>query len=334
MSEPFKLPEWPYDHRFGSDIEAQAHLLPQENMLMLGYLRNKYARVWRTGKTWLACFEGGHREGKSWAAQLIAAILDKTFLADRPNRIVHGHQAFMEKVREIDAKKIYGAVIICDEAGAVGNFSSAEWQKEWMAAINSVMQILGYLHLIILFIAPDKAFIDSKTRRMFHDLHKVSRPNNDYSVVKPYHLRWNQMKKKYDEVSPSIKIGNARMKLRSFRIRHYPKELGEAYQLLEEVRKPQMLDALDKKATASQAQHARRTFDYDALAVVVYEDVKKNGAGSLYQTKRSKTRAIGDSPTIDKAMVKMKLGVPVDGAQYIKSVVENRFEAERKKAVV
>jgi hypothetical protein len=275
---------------------------------------------------WLACFEGQNRSGKSYAATLFGAILDKTFLDDLPNRIVHGHQAFIEKVKDIDAKKIYGAAIVCDEAGVVGNFSSAEWQKEWMAAINSVMQMFGYLHLVVLFIAPDKSFIDSKTRRMFHTIHRVSRADNDYSTVKPHQLRWNQMKKKWDEVNPIIRIGNIRIKMKHMRIRHYPKDLGARYQALEQERKPAMLQNLGQRATASQVQQARRTFDNEALAEVVYKDIIEHTTEkSKYETKRSKP----ENRTVDAVMVKVSLGLPMDNARYVKSLVETRLEKEK-----
>jgi len=264
-----------------------------------------------------------HNSGKSYTACLFATILDRTFYDDMENRVVHGHQAFIDKVKEMDAKKIRGGVIICDEAGVVGNFSSAEWQKEWMAAINSVMQMFGYLRLIVLFIAPDKSFIDSKTRKMFHTLHKVSRTNTQCAIVKPYVLRWNQYKKRYDEVSQVIRIGNSRIKLKRIFIKHYPKELGERYRAIEQSRKPDMLQDLGRRAVASKVQHARKTFDNEALADEIYKNP------TAYETRRSKSRAPGDPLIIDHVLVRVKFGVPVDNAKYIKSLVETRDEKER-----
>jgi hypothetical protein len=314
MAYEFILPEWDYQHSFGSTMEPSLHLLPQQTMLALGYLRNKRARVWRTKKSWLACFEGAHREGKSWAATLFAAILDDTFTDDMNGRIVHGHEAFIAKVKEFEARHIFGGVIICDEAGVLGNFSSSEWQKEWMAAINGIMQSFGYLHPIILFIAPDRSMIDSKTRRMFHTLHRVSRANNEFSVVKPHQLRWNQMRKKWDEISPVIKIGNVRIKMKHLRIRHYPKELGEKYKAIEQERKPIMLANLSQRVSTSKIQEAKKTYDVEALTNTVLERYHE------FETKRSKP----DNVILDYVKIKIKLGVPADYARYLKDSVEKK----------
>lgn len=316
MSNDFTMPSWNYNHKFGSNTVEETKMFDQSTMLALGYLRNKRARVWRTKKSWIASFEGGHREGKSFAAQLFGAILDDTFLKDLDGRIVHGHKMFKDKVKEFDAKKIYGGVIVADEAGVVGNFSSAEWQKEWMAAINSIMQMFGYLHPIILFIAPDRAFIDPKTRRMFHTLHRVSRPNNEYSVIKSYNLKWNQMKHKWDEINPVIRIGNTKIKMKHLIIRNYPQDLAKRYQELEQIRKPIMLEDLDQRITASQITEAKKTYDNDALADVVYNELFK------YISKRSKP----GHTIVDPVLVKVGLGVPMDNAKYIKTLVERKCQ--------
>lgn len=309
--------KWEYDHEFGSDMDEETSILPLSNMLALAYLRNKRARVWRTKKSWLASFEGGHREGKSFAATLFGCILDKTFEADMDNRIVHGHQMFIAKIKEFDEKKIYGGVVIADEAGVVGNFSSAEWQTQWMAAINSIFQMFGYLHPIILFIAPDKSFIDSKIRRMFHTLHRVSRPNNEYSIIKPHQLRWNQMKHKWMEISPVIKIGNTRYKMKHLILKHYPKDIGARYQAIEQFRKPLMLENLDQRVRASHIHEAKKTYDNKALAEQVFKDYKE------YQSKRSKP----DNVILDVDLIKVGLGIPMPLARWIKSDVERKFGA-------
>ena len=309
------LVDWEFKHQFGSEEEPVLHLLPQSTMLALAYLRNKRARIWRTKMSWLACFEGAHRSGKSFAATLFASILDSTFTDDMDGRIVHGHEAFIAKIKEFDAKKIYGGAIVCDEAGVVGNFSSAEWQKEWMAAINSVMQMFGYLHPVILFIAPDRTMIDSKTRRMFHTLHRVSRANNEYSVIKPHQLRWNQMRKKWDEVSPVIKIGNKKIKMKHLKIRNYPKELGERYQEIEKKRKPLMLENLGQRVIASKITEAKKSYDVKALAETVFNNYKE------YELRKSKP----DNILLDHVKIKIKLGIPVDYARFLKDAVERRF---------
>jgi hypothetical protein len=317
----FELPTWRYNRALASVVEEERLPLPQSQLLAIAYLRSIDYRVHELKKSWLASFEGGHREGKSVAACTMACMLDKTFEAELEDRIIHGHEHFMRKIKEFDTKKIYGGVVIADEAGTVGNFSSAEWQTQWMAAITSVFQMFGYLHPVILFIAPDRSFIESKTRKMFHAHFRVSRPNNKYSVVKPFSLRWNQMKHKWTEVHPVIRIGNNRIKMRDFHLSLPPKEILERYQSLEQTRKPIMLENLDQRIKASHIIDAKRSFDNNALADAVFKDISK------YETKRSKS----DNRIIDPVLIKVGMGVPMDNAKYIKTLVERRFEEMKPK---
>ncbi len=130
---------------------------PADDGSFCDYIRSRIKK----NKNFLACITGQTGSGKSYSALRIAQLLDKDF---NISRVCFNPKGFMGVLNAQGLRK--GNVLVFDEAGV--GMSSRNWQSLSNKLLNYCLQTFRHMNLIVLFTAPDFAFVDSATRRLFH----------------------------------------------------------------------------------------------------------------------------------------------------------------------
>ena len=216
--------------------------IPTPNVLGILVLKQLYQRVHRLKKSLIIHIDGQHRSSKSTTACLIGTILDRTFIPNFNKRVVHTSEALIAAISEIEQKKIHGAVIICDEAGA--NLNNMKYFENVAQAISESVQVLGYLRVVIIFVSPMRGFILSSLRQMTHLYFHTRRGSNDYSICQMYALKYDPFHEKNYKQRPVVRLFGSRIIVPSLKIYKPPAWLLEKYQALEQERKPILLESL------------------------------------------------------------------------------------------
>lgn len=309
----FKIPEWKrtayaFDYK-GPQIPKLG--LTTNQLIFIAWLKQLHRRVWQTGKTLIAHADGEHRSWKSIKIAELGVLLDSTFLPNFNNRVVHTPKDFLDEVQRINDNKIYGAFIQVDEAGA--SINKQDYYEEFAKAINESIQILGYLHVIIVFVSPIRGFILSSLQKMTNLYLHFERNSNEYCYVIPYNLKYNSIKKAEFPKHPKIRLFGMKYKLMKLKWGTAPAFIVQKYQELELLRKPPLLAKMREKGLESEIREKKR--DIEQLIELVVQNPND------YASKSSTS----ENPIMDRFRIKGKLQISTGDATYIKSEAEDRL---------
>lgn len=220
--------------RFHSPINENPFYFkkPNNQGIAEAYLRDIYKRVHNKKFSYLATFTGTHRVGKSLCAVAFGDLLDPTFLPNMEERVVYTPQEFSGAIQTLVDKKVYGGVVVWDEANL--GLSSRDWYTQANKHINFTVQAFGFMRPIVFFVTQDVTFLDSQPRKLFHGFIEVDRTNNKYSSIRPFQVNINKRSGKMFFPSPRLGIGRKGkgriIKIKIIRLMKPPKELIKRYE--------------------------------------------------------------------------------------------------------
>lgn len=268
--------------------------------------------------------EGRHRSGKSiFGAVDLAMIFDKTYLPAMKTRIVQDANQLLELIKFLRDNRVSNPVIIVDEAGA--SLSSLDWYERIQKAVIKTMQVIGFLHPIIVFIAPVNDQIASGLRKMSHLFIKVSRKSKKFARIMPYNVSYDSRSRKYYYPRPRIKIFGTTYTVAGIKISMPPKELAQMYQDIEEERKPVMLEDIKEEAQMADIKKQKQIFDYDKTANFVASNL------SRYETRRTAKHTLDPNREIkiDWEMVQHDFKCTQSQAKVVKREAEDLLAKKR-----
>lgn len=311
------IPKWKASSFMDAHHEGNKYF-SQPELLALAYLKGERDHVVKQGFSKLSSFDGRHRSGKSVTAALFAHLWDPTFWDNFEQRIVRDHKDFIDVMEDVNKKKIHGSVTMVDEAGV--SMSSADWYERWLKTITKMVQMFGYLHPIVFFVAPVKDFVDSRLRKMFHNYYKVDRYNMKESVITPYNLKYNTVYNKHFYKKPIIRLGNQQITLKRLIIGKPPPRLLDRYIELENHRKDQMFTKFIDEVKKEETRDQKKEVDIEKVVDHVMQNIK------LFEARGSKPT----EPKLDVNLIEFSLKVPHRQAKFVKLTAERRIEAQLK----
>lgn len=257
---------WIYDKELETSVANRAAILA------LAYFKNIRRHVVKLGFTNLTSVDGRHRSGKSLAAILISYLLDPTFFPNFDKRVVSNPEEYINAVISIRDKNIKGACIVVDEAGV--SMASADFYEDFMKTITKMIQMYGYLCIQTFFCAPNKDFVDSRIRKMFHNYYRVERFSNEYCVIFPYSLKYSSMFRKWKHKAPIINFQGEKIVLNRIKIMKPPEFLIKKYKEFSDAHKDKMLNDFMMELHNQKMQAARRIVNIEDLLKNVINDPK------------------------------------------------------------
>lgn len=131
---------------------------------------------------------GKTRSGKSYSAMRLGELWDYGKFGIR--NVCWSVQQFAELLQNGKLKD--GDVILIDEAGI--GIASRAWYEQENKLFTEVMQLYGYLHLVVIFTTPAKKYIDNHARSLFdYQLEPVMKDTKKKVVkLKLLKLQYNQ----------------------------------------------------------------------------------------------------------------------------------------------
>lgn len=285
----------------------------EDELLGFGYFASIRRRVVVNNKTFLCACDGAHRSGKTRNTAAASCFIDPTFFKDMHRRFIFEPEELYKGIDYLQEKEIRGGIHIVDEAGAT--LAASEWYEDFSKAISEMFQIIGYLNPIVYFIAPIRDFQLSSIRKMQHAYWKFSRPNNDFTYLKPYELSYSSTYKKTFNMSPVIVIEGVQKHINRIRMDMPPKDLTEAYDLIEVPRKDQMKEAFGERIKQGKAREVKIKKDPKAIVDFIVENYKANES---YLNKRSEVGNI----SLDTEYLRYKFDLPMSIAKGVKKDAE------------
>jgi len=292
--------------------------LSTPELLTLSYLKHTRDHVVRNGFSYLGSFAGRHRSGKSIAATTFGYLWDTTFYKNMESRFVQDHKEFIDVIDGFASQNLKGGVIVVDEAGV--SMASSDWYEVWMKSVAKMVQMFGYLHPIVLFVAPMKDFVDSRLRKMFHAYYELDRYNNNYSVISPYEMKYSTIRSKYYHKKPIITINNQEIQLRRIMWGKPPQHILDRYANIEQSRKPELLENFKADISRSEVKDQKKEVDLDKTIGFVVKNYK------LYESKRSKP----DDVILDENKIEFGHRIPQRMAKYIKGEAQRQIQLKYK----
>ena len=311
---------------FDASAEPYAELpLSRDTLLFYVIMNDFYKRLHSLKMSLFITMDGVHRSGKSVFAYFMAKLLDPTFEENPKARYVKNPEQMLRLIREIKERKIKGAVILVDEAGA--SLNSAEWYDEMMRALVKTFTVIGYLNPCILFIAPVKDMFISSARKMSHYHMRFDRTSSMSSRADIYKVIYSSLRQKYFHKHPIIHMFHMKTKLCGIRIGKPPKWLLDEYAALEQENKPVLLDEIENDALAAKGrreakEQRRQKYDVEQIADDVLANMEK------YESKRSRQGKHGFMLSSALIMVRKKL--PAEIARAVKEIAEGKYYELRK----
>ena len=308
--------DWEADYRHEQTTQNLYGDFSMQEALALAYLNATRRQVTVAGLTNLTSFDGRHRSGKSIAALTLAYLWDPTFWTFFEQRLIREPSDFMDALENIEKEKIKNPVIQVDEAGV--SMSSSEWYERWMKTLSKTVQMFGYLHPTVFFVAPIKDFVDSRLRKMFHSYYAVSRFTTDYSVILPYNMHYSTIKNKWYYKKPTVKYAGQNIRLDKLKIGLPPLFIVERYQEYEKGTKAKMLEDFISEMRKDEASDVKEEKDLNKIIQYVADNYE------LYQTKFSKP----DNITLDKTIIQYSFKLSTNESQYVKIQAERTLKAK------
>ncbi len=307
---------WEANSFMGVDYETESAFthLTQEELIGLAYLKHTRDFVIKKGFSYLASFDGRHRSGKSLASITFAHLWDPTFYKYFESRIVQDHNEFMNAIQNLADEDIKGGCIVVDEAGV--SMGSDQYWETWLRTLTKTVQMFGFLLPVIEFVSPQKDFVDSRLRKMFHSYYKVDRNNNNYSTITPYNLKFSSMKSKWYYKKPVVRLGNTEIVINRIKLHKPPQQLIERYRNLEQARKKVMLEKFMDEMRKTDAKSERTEVDLEKLIDGVVKNFR------LYESKRSKP----DRILLDTNKIQFRLKITGRMANYVQGEAERKLD--------
>ena len=302
--------EWQADYLKEAEQPNQYGDYSMQEVLAIAMLASTRRQVTDAGLTNLTAFDGRHRSGKSLTALTIAYLWDPTFWPYFESRLVQEPKQFMNALETIDKDKIKNPVIQVDEAGV--SMASSEWYERWMKTLAKTVQMFGYLHPTVFFVAPIKDFVDSRLRKMFHAYYNISRFNADYSVLTPYNVHYSTIKNKWYYKKPIVKYGGQNIRVEKIRVSKPPAFLVERYMEYEKGIKGKMLEGFIADIRADEEKEVLKEKDLEAIIKWVVANY------TIFQTRTSSA----DNIILDKPVVQYKFKLSTNESQYVKNQAE------------
>jgi DNA-binding CsgD family transcriptional regulator len=147
------------------------------------YIKSRISK----NKNFMAAIVGPTGSGKTYSSLRLAENLDPSFTVER---VVFDPREFMAVLNSNKLSK--GSVVVFDEAGIALN--NRQWQSQANKLINFVLQSFRHKCYIVIFTAPDFAFVDSASRKLFHSCIETVTIDQRAKLcrVKPLLLQVNQ----------------------------------------------------------------------------------------------------------------------------------------------
>lgn len=182
-------------------------------------------RINHQNKNWLAIICGETGSGKSYSALKLAELIDHSFNIDR---VVFRVEDFMALLNSGELKK--GNVIVFDEAGV--GIPAREWYSISNKAINYVFQTFRHENLGVIFTTPSFDFIDSQTRKLFHNYIETVSINRkeEYVVVKFFEIQFSPRFGKVYFKYPRIDVNGEQLTVKRMKIYKPSDKLAEEYE--------------------------------------------------------------------------------------------------------
>lgn len=295
---------------------------PNNQGIAEAYLSDIYKRVHKKKFSYLATFTGTHRVGKSLCAVAWADLLDPTFTPNMEDRVVYTPQEFSGAIQTLLDKKIYGGVVVWDEANL--GLSSRDWYTQANKHINFTVQAFGFLRPIIFFVTQDVTFLDSQPRKLFHGFVEVDRTNNKYSNIRPFQVSINKRSGKMFFPSPRLGIGRKGkgriIKIKIIRLMKPPKTLIDRYETHSIARKRQLMKENDdiirhmKEQSLEKKKRTRLTDD----EVIDYCIAERNNPVFL-----------NNKGAFEANTISQEFKIPIRRAQYLKSRADAKLNILR-----
>jgi len=282
------------------------------------YFRHIYKRVHTFKFNFLGMFTGKHRVGKSLTSLSASHILDPTFADNIEKRVVYFPHDFMNALEDIKNKGIIGGAIIWDEAGV--GMPAREWYDTSNKSISYVLQVFGRYRPIVFFVTQDVHYIDSQARKLFHGFYEMSRMANDFSVAKPFDVKYNKRNSKVYYVYSRFHLKNqdaygTKLILKKIKVRRPFKEIEDVYEHHSKLFKDKIVEQMKERATLyneGEMDAKRMTMDEIVSTLVDNKDDKK------FLSKRSKE----DNVIFDTNAIRFEFDVPDGMARHIKRKAE------------
>ena len=288
-----------------------------DELLGLYYLMRKRREVVELKKSWLAHFQGGHRQGKTISAITLGYIFDPTFYDHFEKRLCVSREQYADALDQIKRLKRRGCVIIVDEAGTSVN--SSEWFTSWMRAIQSSFEVMGYLSPIVFFCSPVRDYVSTKLSKMFNTQFDCNRTSLTETTLTPYNLKYNTIKKKFFYRFPVVRFQNKRITLKRLVIKRPPQWLIDRYEGKSFEQKDEKLDSyIDTIKQSAILDTVKERVDLDVLV----EKVTKNWRFFKDEGAR------GNKIKIDVSELKYQLELKNDLALLVKKRAEKILNKE------
>jgi hypothetical protein len=255
------------DKKRGSLTEVRIRCVRTKPQNVYGFTLNSPSNLFITNDWMLTS-----NSGKSLFAILLAYLLDPTFWANFDKRVVSTPDEYVAAVMDIRDKGYKGAVIVVDEAGV--SMASSDYYESFMKTISKMIQMYGYLCIQTFFCAPNKDFVDSRLRRMFHSYYRVERFSNDYSLIFPYAIKYSSMVHKYFYRHPVINYQGERIIMNRIKIMKPPQFIIDRYQQFANAHKDKMLNDFMTELHNQKMQAARKIVNIEDLLKTVIDDPK------------------------------------------------------------
>jgi len=299
-----------YNKKF---IDTEYKIAERENieaLLPLYYFSGIYDTVVNNNMSFLGLIVGKHRAGKSLAGITLGILWDKTFLKNLENRVVYTADQFMKAINKIEERGIHGAVIVWDEAGV--GLPSREWYDISNKAVNYALQVVGYLNPFILFITQDTSFIDTQAKKLLTSFYEMMRPNNNFSIMKPFDVFINQKQQKIYYKYPRLMVYSQLYILRQIRLSPLPDNIIQRYLEHSKPWKAKIMKQMEERTKKMEVEEARQVASPEKIKEYLIKNWK------LYQTARSRP----DDPKLDADIIAYEFRIPFRLAKKIKREVE------------
>jgi hypothetical protein len=198
--------------------------------------------------------------------------------------------------------------------------ASSDYYESFMKTISKMIQMYGYLCIQTFFCAPNKDFVDSRLRRMFHSYYRIERFSNDYTLLFPYAVKYSSMVHKWFYRHPVINYQGERIVLTRIKFMKPPQFIIDKYKEFSDAHKDQMLDDFKTELHNQKMQAARKIVNIEDLIKTVIADpqpyLKRNCEEGEYFF------------DVDRRAHNLKVRAKL--AQSIAFDAENHFQAQAK----
>lgn len=299
-----------------SNIDYFSEIDPKQ--LATLYLRHIYKRIHTFKFNFLGMVTGKHRVGKSLSSVSISNILDPTFEKNLEERVVYFPHDFMYALQQIKRKNIIGGAIIWDEAGV--GIPAREWYDISNKSISYTLQVFGRYRPIVFFVTQDVLYIDSQARKLFHGFYEMSRLANEYSILRPFDVRYNKRTGKVYYVYSRFHLRNddaygTKLILKKIRVQKPLTEIEDRYELHSREFKDKIVEQMQERAEVYNAGKI------DAKRMTIEEIVDtlvKNKDNQKFLSKRSRD----DNIIFDVNAIRYEFDIPDGMARHVKRQAE------------